>query len=100
MYLSLELHAPSAQSINPVVCGCRETTLSAAGGRGAPSGWSQTGALMSSTHLGRLLSGHRHCSVAVYLLFSVARADFLQRMRRFTSSVCVPLGVHASFGNA
>lgn len=64
------------------------TRLSVAAGRqqenGGQSEWVviPTGALMTSAHWGRLLNGHSHCSVAVYLLFSVVQPDFLQRRRR------------------
>lgn len=52
------------------------------GRRGVRVGGQPTGALMTWTHLGRLLNGHSRCSPAVYLLFSVTRPDFLQRMGR------------------
>lgn len=58
---------------------------------------SPTAALMSSTHLGRLLHGHSHCWVAVYLLFPVAQPDLSPESETFPCAVCVPLGRHASF---
>lgn len=82
-------------------------TLSAGGDGGM--GWGRggrtwvvilTGALMSSTHLGRLLIGHSHCSEVVYLLLPVVQPDLSPETGTFSSSFCVPLGVYASFGNA
>lgn len=55
---------------------------------------------MSLTHSGWLPHRHSHCSVAVYLLFFVVQSDLSPEIETFPSSVCVPLGVHASLGNA
>lgn len=57
-------------------------------------------ALMTWTHLGRLLNGHAHCLTAVYLLFSAVRSDLSPSTKMFTGVVGVALGFHASFGNA
>lgn len=72
-----ELHAPAAQCGNPAGDSSRRQG-------GGQTGWVvvPTGALMTWTHLGRLLHGHSRSSVAVYLLFPVARPDFLRRTRR------------------
>lgn len=96
MYV-LSFMPPSAQCSNPVVCGCGETAVGGGGFRvGGHTYWSTNDFDTFRPAPERTQSLLGGC------LFVVLRgsARLSPETDTFSRSVCAPLGVHASFGNA
>ncbi len=97
----LSFMPPSAQRSHPVICGCRESAVEGGGGGQGVRVGGQTYWSTNDFDTFRPAPERTQSLLGGCLLVVLRGSAWLSpENEAFTHSVCAPLGVHASFGNA